>query len=240
MPAELTTPDDGAVIPDAAELIVSSLGTILSPTGWIRTVWGRVAGWEPMTDWVKPVSGDWNAVAQASRGYDEMARYFDEYATELNSANNTVQANWDGNAADAASTYFSAIVSPLQEFSAALTAAANEYSAVSVGMHRIAAEVASLIGIVTDKLIFLAIEAAATAATSWTLIGPLIGGAAMAATIASTINSVKAVGTALSVGQHIIDTSVGVIAGFLGALHGIDSLALPNGGAAYDHPGATR
>ena len=62
----------------------------------------------------------------------------------------------------------------------------------------------------------------------------------MAATIASTINSVKAVGTALSVGQHIIDTSVGVIAGFLGALHGIDSLALPNGGAAYDHPGATR
>lgn len=240
MPEPLAVPDDGAIIPDAAELIVSSLGTILSPTGWIRTVWGWVAGYDPIAEWAKPVSGDWNAVAQASRGYDELSRYFAEYADELQVSTTTALADWDGNAADAAEAYFTAIVAPLVEFSTALSSAASQYSAVAVGMHRTAAELASLVGILTDWLIFTAAAAAAAAASSWTIVGGIAGGAATATGIAAAIKTIASIGTALSLGQHLIDTSVGLIAGYLGAIHGIENLELPGGGTGYDHPGATR
>src|SRR5699024_4528478 len=62
----LTAPSDEPVIPELAELVISGMGTILSPSGWIRTVVDWVFDWDPLAEVSKTFSGDWNAVAQAA------------------------------------------------------------------------------------------------------------------------------------------------------------------------------
>ncbi|CAM5792158.1 hypothetical protein [Cellulomonas persica] len=234
----LVPPSDDAIIPDLAELVISGMGTLLSPTGWVRTILSMCGGWDPLTEALKGLSGDWNAVAQAARGYQALDTFLDEVATELSVETRKVLADWEGNAANACDSYMvGTLVPALTELSTAVRNVGDQYQAVAVGMHRTAMVANDAINFAIDWIIYTAAIAAATAASSWTVVGGIAGGAATAAAVVQTIRAISSASTALSAGQVVIDAAAGFIPGYLGAIHGFADVALP---AAYDHPGATR
>lgn len=229
----LTTPSDAEIIPDLAELVISGMGTILSPSGWIRTVVDWVFDWDPLSEVTKTFAGDWNAVAQASRAYENIAEFAAEVGTEVEVATRRAQADWEGQAADAAAQYMNDSLAPaLSELASSLNGVGGDYRAVAVGMHRTSELAISAFTAVTDWIIYTAAIAAAAAASSWTGVGAVIGGGATAAAVAKTLTAVSQASNALSGGQAVIDTFAGVVPGYLGAIHGFSDVDLP---AGYDH-----
>jgi hypothetical protein len=103
-------------------------------------------------------------------------------------------------------------------------------------MYETANAIKGCLDLLMDLLIAIGIELAAAAASSWTIIGPILAGAAAAATIT------KALGVWGNVLQHhdiawnAVQGLVGVMAGYLSTLGDLDKHALPEGN--YDHPGA--
>lgn len=233
-PADLLVPpSDAEVIPDLAELIISGMGTILSPTGWVRTIVDMVFDWDPLTEVWKVFAGEWNKVAQASRGYEILADFAAEVGEEVSVQTRQVLADWEGNAADAASGYMTETLVPaLEDLASAIQRVGNEYRAVSVGMHRTAMLANSAFNTVIDWIIYTAAIAAATAASSWTGVGAVVGGGATAAAVARTLVAVSSASSALTAGQAIIDGAAGIIPGYLGAINGFRSVDLPGG---YDN-----
>lgn len=234
-PADLlVTPSDDEIIPDLAEYVISGMGIILSPSGWIRFIVSQVFDWDPVTEAAKYLSGDWNAVAQASRAYEALSGCMAAVGDGVVREANGLLDHWEGNAASAAQEYQrSALIPSLDELAGVLHELAGEYSAVAVGMHRTAMLVNDGINWATDCVIFAAASAAATAAASWTIVGGVAGEAATAAAIGQAIKAAGEVANCLTAGQAIIDGATGLIPGYLGALKGIDAIALPG---SYDHP----
>lgn len=84
-------------------------------------------------------------------------------------------------------------------------------------------------------LIAIGLEAAAAVASGWTIIGPILAGGAAIATITKAMG---VWGQILEMHNHVwnaVQGFVGLVAGFLGGLHGMEKHALPTSG--YDHPG---
>ncbi|QGH69107.1 hypothetical protein [Pseudactinotalea sp. HY158] len=233
-PADLLVyPSDDEVIPDLAEFIVSSMGTILSPTAWVRFIMDKVFDWDPLTEVLKHFSGDWNAVAQSGRAYEHLAEFADAVGAEVGSETRKVLADWEGNAADASSAYMTGTLVPaLGDLAASVRKVGTDYKAVSVGMHRTAMLCNDGINTAIDFIIVAAASAAAGAATSWTGIGALLGGGGAAAAIVKALTGVKAASNAFGAAQALIDGAAGIIPGYLGAIHGFQEVDLPGG---YDH-----
>ncbi|MGC0143600.1 hypothetical protein [Pseudactinotalea sp. Z1732] len=229
----LVTPSDEPIIPDLAELVISSMGTILSPSGWIRTVVNWVFDWDPLAEVSKTFSGDWNSVAQAARAYENLASFSSEAGAHIGADTRKVQADWEGQAAEAAAGYMNDTLIPaLTELAASLNNSAGDFRAVAVGMHRTSEAAISAFTAVTDWIIYTAAVAAAAAASSWTGVGAVIGGGATAAAVAKTIQTVSTAADALSAGQAVINVFAGVVPGYLGAIHGFRDTELPSG---YNH-----
>lgn len=224
----LAYPDDGEIVPDLAQLILGGMGTILSPTAIVRTLMDQVFDFDPVTEVFKHASGDWNGVAQMSRAYNNLADYVDECAASLDSAVGVAMEEWSGLAAAAAETYALEQLKPaLSKLAGELRSIAGQCQSVSVGMHQTAELLNDGFNLVCDSLLLLAIEAAATAATSWTVVGGIVGGVAMAATIAKIAADVRRIGTYFSYAQGLLDGTSGLVPGFLGALEGFGNVPIP-------------
>ena len=227
----LVAPSDAPVIPD---LVNNMLGfsQYISPSYWID--WGikQAFGFSPIEVVTKTVAGDWNAVSQAGRSLEILGTYCDEVAAQIHTASTTAAADWDGEAAEAAQLYFSTLSTAIQEQADALRSAGGEYLAVSAGMEQTAALIGSLLSQAMDWLIIAAASAAATAASSWTGIGAIVGGTATAASIIKVVTLANQIMDAHDLAVNMCNGSIGVIAGFLGAIHDFESTALP---ASYDN-----
>ncbi|WP_018684467.1 hypothetical protein [Actinokineospora enzanensis] len=111
-----------------------------------------------------------------------------------------------------------------------------EIKTAAFGIWGVAKTLDSLLESLLDALIGAAIALAAAAATSETIIGGIIGGVAAAWEIKEAVTIWKQVVEAHDRAYNIAIGLSGVIAGLLGALHGLKEHPLPKG--AYDHPGA--
>jgi len=229
----LTTPSDADPLPDAVQMIFSA-GDLISPTAWIRWVLDQVCDFDPVEDVARWVSGDWNRVMQASRALTHLGEYHASLAEEIDAARRAVAADWDGEAAEAANTYFATLVTALDEQKSALDAIAGQFQAVAVGMSQTADVLAGLVNSLFDWVIVAAASAAAAAASSWTVIGGIAGGAATAGAITRAANLATQIINAHALAASMASGAVGVIAGYLGALRGFHGATLPS---TYDHPG---
>lgn len=174
----LVWPDDGAIIPDLAQGIISGMGTLTSPTAIVRMIMDKVFDFDPLAEVTKWIAGDWNNVAQMSRAYGHLADYVDECAASLGSEVRVAMEEWNGASAAAAESY------ALERLSPALTDLA-------------------------------------------TGIGAIIGGAALGATILKIIGTVKMLNTYFGMAQMLIDSTSGLIPGYLGALKGFEAVPIP-------------
>jgi hypothetical protein len=232
--AALTPPVAVAPIPDLVNNILGGKQYI-SPSYWVGWAAQQVCGVNPWQWVAEQFAGDWNAAAEASDALNKLALFNDRYAVALNEARGAViPGKWDGNAAEQAEIYFDRLARALQDQVDALEDVAGQFRTLAAGMEEMSQGLQSIMQDLLDWLIVIGISAAATAASSWTVVGGLTGAAATAASIAQAVRIWYMALDAHDAAWAAVQVFTGICAGYLGALHGMERLALP--GTAYDHP----
>lgn len=229
----LVAPSDDQVVPKPLNDWIG-FSQFISPSYWINYCIAAAFDYNPLELVEKTVAGDWNAAAQAGRAFEILGDYCDEMAAQLHMGSTTAAADWDGQAADAAHTYFTGLSTAIKDQADALRAAGGEYLSVSAGMQQTGVLMDSLLRQAMDWLIIAAAAAAATAATAAVTAGAglLVGGGAVAASIARVAALAKQILAAHDLAVNMCNGSVGLIAGYLGALRDFETTTLP---ASYDN-----
>jgi uncharacterized protein YukE len=229
----LVAPSSESVIP---EKLNATLGfsQFISPSYLINRLLSLALDFDPLELAEKTVAGDWSAVARAGRALAILGDYCDEVAADLHAGSTGASADWDGQAAEASHANFTRLSTAVQDQADALRAAGQEYLSVSAGMQQTAVLMDSLLRQLMDLAIAAAASAAATAvASSFTA-----GFAALAgsATVSGYVIRITAVGLEMvkvhDMAVNMCNGSVGLLAGYLGALQGFDSAPLPS---SYEH-----
>ncbi len=233
--AALTAPAATPPIPDLVNNILGGKQYI-SPSYWLGWAMEKVCGVNPF-DWLaEQFAGDWNAAAEAGEAIKKLAEFNDRYAATITqAANGLIPGHWEGNAADQAKNYFTGLATTLRDQIDALNGVAGQFHSLAAGMQEMAQALQSLFQDLLDWLIAIGISAAAAAASSWTIVGGIAGGAATAASIFEAVKVWFMILDAHDTAWAAVQAFVGLCAGYLGGLHGMDKHALP--AAAYNHPG---
>lgn len=233
--AALTTPVAEAPIPDLVNNILGGKQYI-SPSYWLGWAMDKVCGVNPWTWIAEAFAGDWNAAAEASSALNNLAEFNTRYADTITQAANTlIPADWDGNAATQAQAYFTQLADMLRDQITALKNIGDQFRTLAAGMEEMAQALQSLCQDLLDWLIAIGISAAAAAASSWTVVGGVAGAAATAASIWQAVRIWYLALDAHDAAWALCQAFVGLCAGYLGAINGMDKLTLP--GTAYNHPG---
>jgi hypothetical protein len=238
-PADVLTPPVAeAPIPDLVNNILGGKQYI-SPSFWMGWVMDKIWGFNPWDHIAQQVAGDWNKAAEASDALTKLSEFNALYAGAVKQASmSLIPSQWDGNAAAQAQAYFTDLSDTLAAQVDALKSVAYQFRTLAAGMEEMAQAMQSLCQDLADVLIVIVIgiSAAATAATSWTGVGAIVGGSATALEIAQAVRLWYLILDAHDAAWAAVQAFTGLCAGYLGALQGLQHHPLPAG--AYDHPGA--
>ncbi|MFY1688380.1 WXG100 family type VII secretion target [Plantactinospora sp. WMMB782] len=236
----MAAPIDDLVEPKAQDPIPDSLENVLglpqyiSPSYWLGRAAEFVCGTNPWQWLAEELTGDWQALQTAGQAVQNLAGFNDACASTVNSAVATVGYGWEGNAADAADEYFSEVSQVLRGQISALVSLGHQLETTAFSIYETAGALKGLLEGLTDLLIAIGIEMAATAASAVTVIGPFLGGASIAFTAGQAAAKWQQI---LSVQNHlwnIAQAYTGVVAGLLGEVENAKLPYLPS--REYDHP----
>lgn len=232
--AELVKPVSSDPIPDLAESVIG-VSQYVSLSYWIGWSLKQITDVNPWL-WIgEQISGDWETVQKAGIAATNLAEFNLDFARSISSGINDVSHDWQGVAADSASEYFSGLAKAIKEQEQTLKDIGEQFKTMSVGMYESANAIKGLLETLFDLLLAMGLEAAAAAASGWTVIGPILSGAAFAATLTKAIGVWGQVLEAHNHAWNTVQGVVGLIAGYASALQGIEKHALPAGN--YNHPG---
>lgn len=233
--AALADPTSSDPVPDLLENVIG-ISQYISLSYWVGQAIDLFFDVNPF-EWVaEQFAGDWEAVQKAGVALENLGEFSLDYSTAISSGLSTVAHDWQGNAADAANTYFSGLAGTVKEQESSLSSMAREFKQSAVGMYETANGIKGMLETLLDLLIAIGLELAAAAATSWTIIGPILSGAAAAATITKALGVWGKMLEAHTWAWNAAQALVGVMAGYLSTLGDIEKHALPE--SNYDHPGA--
>lgn len=232
--AELADPTASDPVPDLLENVIG-IAQYISISYWVGQAIDLIFDVNPFSWVAEQFAGDWEQVQKAGIALENLAKFNAEYSGAITSGWNTVSPDWQGNAADSANAYFSGLAATIQDQQSTLNAMGSEFKQSAVGMYETANGIKGMLETLLDLLIAIGIELAAAAASSWTVIGPILSGAAAAVTISKALGVWGQVLEAHTWAWNSAQALIGLMAGYLSTLGDIDKHALPE--SNYDHPG---
>ena len=229
----LTPPVPPVPIPPVGEVILS-FPDYISPGHWTLWAMEKVCGCNP-AEWIaEQVAGDWEKVAAAGVALERLAEFYRSFGDAIGEEIAKVSTSWSGEAAGATVTWFSNLAVTLHGQAEPLRKIGDDFRVLAYGVYAAVKSVVSLLELLLDCLLAMAASAAAGALTAATGVGAVLGGA----------GGVIAFLKAASVWQQIIEVHgkvvaacmglVGMVAGTLGAVSGLEQHPLPAG--AYRAP----
>jgi uncharacterized protein YukE len=233
--AELVEPLPKELVPDLVNQLLS-FPDLISPTHWMLWAIETVCGVNPAKWAAEQLVGDWQSISTAGSALANLANFNGALMKALDEGSDRMLGDWQGNAAQACNQYFDGLSAALREQMAALDAVAEQFHRVAQGINTTASLMASLLEMLADALLALALEAAAGAASTPTVVGPVLAGAAAAFTLTKAMGVWGEIINAHSKAWMLVQLFFGTCAGYLGALKGMENVPLPAG--AYDHRGA--
>jgi hypothetical protein len=232
---KLVEPTSSDPIPDLLENVIG-IAQYLSVSYWVGEAIELVFDVNPF-EWVaEQYAGDYEAVQRAGVACEHLGEFNTAFAGVIKSGLTTVDGGWDGNAFDSANKYFTDLANAVEDQTATLNSMGSEFKQAAVGMYETANAIKGALDTLMDLLIAIGLELAAAAASSWTVVGPILAGAAAAATVAKALGVWGDVLQYHDIAWNAAQGLVGLMAGYLSTLGGLDKHALPEGN--YDHPGA--
>jgi hypothetical protein len=208
----------------------------VSPSAWLNAAIEKLTGFDVfgwMTDWL---SGDWEKFWKFGDAMANLAQCMQQIGVNIQNGVIRLDDSWDGNASDAAYSYFSdlAAATSAQQFAIAKTQ--ESYHKAAQGAWQLSNQLGNLLQALADKAILAGIAAAAGTALIGTGIGAVTGYGAAGVIVLDMLNIINKASV-------IINTAGTVILGLLGAVvdaayqgGGLDAVPLP--ATAYAGPGA--
>ncbi|WP_433871078.1 hypothetical protein [Saccharopolyspora sp. CA-218241] len=231
----LVEPTPSDPIPDLVENVLGA-SQYISLSYWVGQAADMVCGVNPWVWVAEQFAGDWEVVQKAGVALENLAEFNVEFALGTKSAMEAAAQDWQGNAADGASDYFAKLSEAIKAQEETLRDLSQQFKDMAIGMYETANSLKGLLEMLLDLLIAMGLELAAAAASSWTVVGPILSGAAFAATLTKAMGVWGQAVQAHTLAWNLCQGFVGVVAGYATALRDIDEHALP--GTTYDHPGA--
>ncbi|OLT43742.1 hypothetical protein BJF85_21150 [Saccharomonospora sp. CUA-673] len=232
--AQLTEPTASDPIPDLVENVIGA-SQYISVSYWVGEALGLITGVNPGEWAAEKFAGDFETVQKAGVAVGNLAKFNEDFAAEIRTGLTAVGEGWAGNAHDAAGEYFTKVADTIAGQIDVLDGLSKDIETVAVGMYEAAKAVKGFLEQLLDLAIAIGLELAAAAASSWTVIGPILAGAAAAATITKAIGVWGQALTAHTTAWNSCQAFVGIVAGYLGALDDAELQALPE--SNYNHPG---
>lgn len=214
---------------------VSTVSDWLSPSYWALETVKFIFGIDPLEEALKWFEGDWESYAKCAEVWSNTGKMAKDLAANIQSGNKTLDASWDGNAADAAYVYFDELAKKIASLESDLNELERYYKDVALAVSQGVDLVKGLLTEMADQLIIAEVEIAAGTALAETGVGAVVGYAAAALEIAKVIKTWGKVTEAYSAADKTVKIAVtasGAIVGRLGAaLH-----HFPDPGTSYDNP----
>lgn len=229
---ELTPPVVDPLIPTALDEILH-VADYLSLGHWALVAFEKMGG-ESITDvWGGAFAGNWQEVSKAGNAMEKLGAFCQTAATGMRQELATLNAKWDGQAATSAMTYFRTVITELETQKGNFDAIAEQYQQAATGIKAGADAIGGLVELLFDLVIAAGIELAAAAASSWTVVGPILAGGALVATIAKGIKTVNEIASAYGAAVQLADGFLGLLLPWITQIENFQTVALPG---AYDHP----
>lgn len=230
----LTAPTPSDPIPDLVENVLGA-SQYISLSYWVGQAADMVCGTNPWAWVAEQFAGDWETVQKAGVALENLAEFNVEFARANTTGMDGVAHDWTGTAADGAAAYFGELTKAISAQEETLRQLASQFNDMAVGMYEAANSIKSFLEMLLDLLIAMGLELAAAAASSWTVIGPVLSGAAFAATLTKAIGVWGQALQAHTIAWNAAQGFVGLVAGYASALRDLDQHELPESG--YNHPG---
>lgn len=163
---------------------------VASVTMIVRDIVWKTCKKDIFEDLVKPLTGDWNKVRAAADYYKGASEALLAMSTNMSWAIEGTRTVWQANASEAAQIKMSDLSIALTDAANALDTASDLFKEAADHMNASRGVLSGMFGEIIDFAIAAAAAGGATAASSWTGIGLLIGGSVTALAVGALIKAV--------------------------------------------------
>jgi hypothetical protein len=230
---ELIDPKVADPIPDKLENVLGA-SQYISPSYWLGTAMDLVIGTNPFEWAAEQFTGDWQAVQVAGKAVQNLAAFNEVFASRINSGVAAVGYGWEGNARDAADDYFSGVVQVIRGQIGVLVELGWQLDTTAFSVYETAGALKGMLEGLVDLLIAIGLEMAGSAASTATVIGPIVGGASIAFTASQAMAKWAEIVAMTNTLNTALQTFAGLVSGLLGEVNNNSLPLLP--AREYDHP----
>jgi hypothetical protein len=213
----------------------NTAGDLVSPSHWVLEACDVVFGFNPLDEVMQWFTGDWESFAECATVWQNIGKACDDVARNLESGNSSLDATWNGNAADSAYVYFDELARKLTASRETLDSLHEAYKYLTHAAYSTAESISDILGGIIDGLIIVGIEMAAGTLTSWTGAGALIGYGLAALEITRLTHLWSEATDTFAAAQTLVNGGAGTIEGLGVAIHGRFQ-HFPSAGGDYDNP----
>ncbi|MEU1941715.1 hypothetical protein ACFW95_26235 [Streptomyces sp. NPDC059474] len=174
---------DGGLFKKALET-----GNVLSPSWVISKGLELAFDFNPVDEAKKLLAGDWEAFAACAKAWSYLGEFCDDVSTNILAGNIELDSTWNGNGGDSAYKYFSDLARDVAKFKDSFESLKSIYEDLYKAVYQTAEACGDLLSGILDLAAVVGMTAAAGAATSFTLFGPMIAAGAVATEITVMIN----------------------------------------------------
>ena len=230
--AELAAPQADPLLPPALDTFLH-IGDLVSLGHWAVVAIDKMGGPNIAQEIGEFFAGDWSEVTRSADALDNLGSFCDTASAGIEAELTTMLADWSGEAAASAATYFTDLAGELATQAANFRDISRQYTGTAFGVKEMASAIGSLVESLIDYAIAAGISLAAAAASSWTIVGGIAGGAAAGYSIVKGAQTIKMILDIRAKVWTACEALMGLIVGPLAALDGFTSVSLPD---AYDSP----
>lgn len=225
--AQLSAPQADPLIPPTMDAFLH-IGDLVSLGHWAIVAIDQMGGPNIAAEIGEWFAGDWSEVMRSADALNNLAAFCESASSGLDDELATMMAGWQGEAASSAASYFGQLAGELGTQAANFRDIASQYESTAFGVEEMANAVGSLVESLADYAIAAGISLAAAAASSWTVIGGILGGGAAAYSILKGAQTIKLILDLRAKVWVACEALMGLIAGSLSAIDGFQAVALPS------------
>lgn len=182
----------------------TALLDLFSPSAWVFDSVKAMTGVDVLGDLVAPLSGHWTMVSAYGDALVKLSLCLREVSTNVQETAVSLDALWDGNAADAAYMYFAQTAAVVSSHGQLLGRASDEYLRLARALWHLMEAMKGLVQALLDRAVRAAIYALAGTLTSQTGVGALVGFGLAAYEIAAILQLTTRITMVVTVAESTI------------------------------------
>jgi uncharacterized protein YukE len=211
---------------------------VASPAGWLNYSIAEITGFNVLETIVKPFVGDWAAFSRFGDALNHLAPCMQDIGANIQTQLDVLDASWDGQASDAAYTYFNDLASRVSQLQTTLRQAAVNYERTATGVWQLAQQLANVLQSIVDQAVIIVVAAALGTALVETGVGPVVGYGIAAWRVVELFRLINQAMVYIQTGGTIVMGFFGYMQELNWQAADLSKVGLP--GNAYSHPAAAQ